>query len=235
MSTHSWHEPISLLNIISKIFEKIIYKRVINFLNKNNILTANQFGFRSGHSTTLAVLNVIEKLYEHLDESETAIGVYLDIQKAFDCVDHKMLVNHQWKYRPRAYPKHIRKLLTRKAAIWRKLKFSHISDLAAKYRNIAIDCRNEILKFDTENEEKLLKANNLGAFYKFVNKKLSNHSGIAPLKLVTDDDDRANLLNSYFESVFTHDDGSTPSFPSRLPDNTHTSDINTSHKQYIAY
>ena len=66
------------------------------------------------------------------------------------------------------------------------------------------------------------KANNLGAFYKFVNKKLSNHSGIAPLKsvdgsLVTDDGDRANLLNSYFESVFTHDDGSTPSFPSRLP------------------
>jgi len=87
------YRPISLLNIISKIFEKIIYKRVINFLNKNNILTANQFGFRSGHSTTLAVLNVIEKLYEHLDESETAIGVYLDIQKAFDCVDHKILLN----------------------------------------------------------------------------------------------------------------------------------------------
>ena len=143
------------------------------------------------------------------------------------------LVNHLRKYRPRAYPKHIRKLLTRKAAIWRKLKLSNTPDLAAKYRNIAIECKNEILKFDTENEEKLLKANNLGAFYRFVNKKLSNHSGIAPLKsvdgsLVTDDDDRANLLNSYFESVFTHDDGSTPSFPSRLPDNTHVSDINTS-------
>ena len=96
-------------------------------------------------------------------------------------VPHK-LINHIKKYRPRQYPNTIRKLLTRKAAIWRKLKLSNTPDLATKYRDIANICKIEILKFDTEREEKILKANNLGAFYKFVNGKLGKNSGIAPLK-----------------------------------------------------
>ena len=143
------------------------------------------------------------------------------------------LINHTKKYRPRQYPNTIRKLLTRKAAIWRKLKLTNTPDLATKYRDIANICKIEILKFDTEREEKILKANNLGAFYKFVNGKLGKNSGIAPLKtaegtLLTGDSDRANLLNNYFQSVFTQDNGTSPSFPSRLPDNIHISDINTS-------
>ena len=71
-------------------------------------------------------------------------------------------------------------------------------------------------------ERKMLDSNYVGAFYKFINNKLSSKSGIAPLKsrndkIVCTDEETANLLNEYFESVFTIDNGSLPSFPHRLP------------------
>ena len=69
---------------------------------------------------------------------------------------------------------------------------------------------------------KYWRQSNLGAFFKFVNKKLANRSGIPPLNdsagnLLTSDQDKANLLNEYFCSVFTIDDGFLPNFPARLP------------------
>ena len=68
-------------------------------------------------------------------------------------VPHK-IVSHRVKYRPRCYPSNIRKLLTRKAAIWRKLKTSHSPALFAKYRIVANECKLEILKYDTLKEQK---------------------------------------------------------------------------------
>ena len=114
------------------------------------------------------------------------------------------LINHTKKYRPRQYYNTIRKLLTRNAAIWRKLELTDTPDLATKYRDIANICKIEISKFDTEREGKILKANNLGAFYRFVNGKLGKNSGIAPIKtaegiLLTGYSDRASLLNNYFQ------------------------------------
>jgi hypothetical protein len=130
-------------------------------------------------------------------------------------------IPHSKKYRPRNYPKNIQKLLTRKAAIWRKLKTSANPAMFSKYQTIANECRLEIFKYDAMKEQKILDANNLGAFYKFVNKKIGHDSGVAPLKsdnsnLITSDIDKANLLNEYFESVFTTDNGSLPHFQSRL-------------------
>ena len=74
----------------------------------------------------------------------------------------------------------------------------------------------------------MLSSNNLGAFYKFVNKKLSSPSGVAPLSdsqgnLLYSDLDKANLLNGFFESIFIQDNGVLPSFPSRFPDTNHHS------------
>ena len=120
------------------------------------------------------------------------------------------------------HPKHIRILLNRKAAIWRVLRSSHSSELYIKYCNIAHQCKSAIYEYDAEREKNLLNANNLGAFYKFINKKLYNSSDIAPLynntgSLFPSDSDKANILNSYFESVFIKDDGNLPTFPSRLP------------------
>ena len=82
------------MNVISKLLEKTIYTRVYSFLTKHDLLSRDQFGFRRGHSTTLAVINVIDKLYEKLDDSEFALGIYLDIQKAFDCVNHEILLKN---------------------------------------------------------------------------------------------------------------------------------------------
>ena len=143
-------------------------------------------------------------------------------------------VSHKLKYRPRQYSKKIRNLLSLKAAIWRKLRSNNAPELKRSYIDIANKCKIEILNFDIERENRLLQANNLGAFYKFVNSKLSSKSGIAPLydkfnNLVTHDGDKANLLNEYFYSVFTNDDGQLPLFPRRIPDSAPgINDINIS-------
>ena len=87
------YRPISLLNVFNKILEKLVYTRVVSFLKKNRIIYTNQFGFRSNHSTNHALINVLDKLYEGLDKGEMAIGVYLDVEKAFDCINHSMLLD----------------------------------------------------------------------------------------------------------------------------------------------
>ena len=99
------------------------------------------------------------------------------------------------------------------------------NQIQTKYAQITSDCKEAINKYDIDREAKLLDTNNLGAFYKFVNGKLSNTSGIAPLldsagNLLMSDYDKSNLLNSYFQSVFTTDNGILPNFPSRFPPDT---------------
>ena len=84
---------VSLLNVFNKILEKLVYSRVVSFLKKNRIIYTNQFGFRSNHSTNHALINVLDKLYKGLDKGEMAIGVYLDVEKAFDCINHSILLD----------------------------------------------------------------------------------------------------------------------------------------------
>ena len=96
-------------------------------------------------------------------------------------------VSHTVKHNVRRYPKHIRKLLTRKRAAWRALKLNNTPVLRARYDSIANQCRLEITNFDVTREQRILDANNLGAFYRFVNKKFSSKSGIAPLMNVNGD------------------------------------------------
>ena len=134
------------------------------------------------------------------------------------------MVSHHKKSKIHHYPKNIRNLLSRKAAIWRTYRCLKQPSLKAKYIEIVNKCKLAIINFDKNKEEEILKTNNLGAFYKFVNRNLSSPTGVAPLldqngNLLTSDIDRSSLLNTYFESIFIHDNGSTPSFPSRIPPN----------------
>ena len=69
-----------------------MYARIMNFLKSYNILYKYQFGFRSHHSTSLALIDVADTLYQELDSGNYVIGTFLDLQKAFDTVNHAILI-----------------------------------------------------------------------------------------------------------------------------------------------
>ena len=82
------YRPISLLSNINKIFEKIVYKRLYSFLNKYNCIYNLQFGFRANHSTNHVLISITKLVREALDSGKFACGIFVDLQKAFDTVDH---------------------------------------------------------------------------------------------------------------------------------------------------
>lgn len=86
------YRPISILPCISKILEKIIYEQLYEFLEQNSLLCANQYGFRKHHSTDLAVLEVYDKISSSLTNHNHVIGIFCDLSKAFDTLDHNILL-----------------------------------------------------------------------------------------------------------------------------------------------
>ena len=86
------YRPISLLSIFSKILERLMYHRLLKFLNKHKILNKFQFGFRNMHSTFMALITLLDNLRNALDSDNCAVGIFLDFQKAFDTVNHKILL-----------------------------------------------------------------------------------------------------------------------------------------------
>ena len=87
------YRPISLLSTFSKIVERLPYNRILDFLNKHKTLNKYQFGFRTNHSTYMALINLVENLMKALENCENAIGTFLDFQKAFDTVNHIILLD----------------------------------------------------------------------------------------------------------------------------------------------
>ena len=85
--------PISVLSGFSKILERIIYRRVFNYLNDNNLLVRQQFGFRRGHSTDHALIKLIASIYDSFNQNKYTLGVFIDLSKAFDTVDHNIVID----------------------------------------------------------------------------------------------------------------------------------------------
>ena len=86
------YRPISILPILSKIIEKCVYQQTYAFLEKYNILSSDQFGFRSNKSTTKAILNHLDFVYDNLDKSYPVVSIFMDFSKAFDSLDHNVLL-----------------------------------------------------------------------------------------------------------------------------------------------
>ena len=86
------YRPISVLSTFSKLFEKLICTRLTSFICKHNILSESQFGFRRNRSTDLATSYVVNKLCNDIDHNHFSIGVFLDLSKAFDTVNHAILI-----------------------------------------------------------------------------------------------------------------------------------------------
>ena len=86
------YRPISLLGIFGKIFESINCCRLHQFFNKFNVLYKYQFGFRKDHSTKVALIDSMDEIFKILDRKEYAVGIFLDLSKAFDTIDHSILL-----------------------------------------------------------------------------------------------------------------------------------------------
>ena len=91
------YRPVSILTQFSKILEKLFEKRLRNFIDKNNLLFDGQYGFRVNRSTGLALTELVDTILNALDNNKYCIGVFIDLKKAFDTVDHTLLVK-KFKY-----------------------------------------------------------------------------------------------------------------------------------------
>ena len=92
------YRPISLLLTLSKILEKVVYKRTVKFLDKNELIYNSQYGFREKHSCVDAVMELTTEILKSRENNLHTISVFLDLSKAFDTLDPKILIKKLEKY-----------------------------------------------------------------------------------------------------------------------------------------
>ena len=96
------YRPISVLPAFSKFLERVIYNRLLKFLNKCDILSDRQYGFRKNNSTAYALTYLYDKISYSIDNKDFTVGIFIDLSKVFDMVDHNILLEklgtlwHSW-------------------------------------------------------------------------------------------------------------------------------------------
>ena len=86
------YRPISILPSISKIIERVVHNQIYTYFTQNNIFSDSQYGFRQYHSTEHAVLEVVDRAVSELDMGSSAVAIFLDLSKAFDTLNHDILI-----------------------------------------------------------------------------------------------------------------------------------------------
>ena len=92
------YRPVSVLPVFSKVFERLMYDRLVAFFDEMKIIYNFQFGFRKEHSTSIALMLLVDKILKALHEGEYVLGVFIDFSKAFDTVNHSILLDKLWHY-----------------------------------------------------------------------------------------------------------------------------------------
>ena len=92
------YRPISLLSNLNKILEKFLFSRLYKFLDDFECIYSLQFGFRAKHSTNHALIDITENIRYALDNKKVACGIFVDLQKAFDTVNHNILLDKLYHY-----------------------------------------------------------------------------------------------------------------------------------------
>ena len=87
------YRPISVLPVFSKILERLMHRRLMNFLTKNDTLFDHQYGFQTKKTTSMAILDIYSKIVVAFENNEIACSIFLDFAKAFDTVDHNILLS----------------------------------------------------------------------------------------------------------------------------------------------
>ncbi len=87
------YRPISILPIVSKVFEREVFRQLYGYLSNNSLLSKFQSGFRPKHSTLSALVQMCDNLLKNMDSGELNCIVFLDVRKAFDSINHKILID----------------------------------------------------------------------------------------------------------------------------------------------
>ena len=92
------YRPISLLPLFGKLLEKLMYARMYSFLIKHNLLVGNQYGFQKSKSTEHAIFDIHSQIIDSFENQEIPCCIFLDFAKAFDTVNHEILLNKLTHY-----------------------------------------------------------------------------------------------------------------------------------------
>ena len=123
------YRPISLLPSTSKVVERVIFNQLYAYFETNGLFYGSQYGFRKRHSTEFAALELVDKLLNMMDKGQVPLGIFLDLSKAFDTLDHNILI--------------------------KKLEFYGVSDGPGKLLESYLSNRKQFVVFDDINSQVL--------------------------------------------------------------------------------
>ena len=126
------YRPISILPFLSKVFEKVVLKQLCSYFENKQILCPEQFGFRRGRSTLQSCVSLMQYLYNALDDGNNVLSIFLDFNKAFDSVEHGILLRKLSHYGIRGFVHDwVKSYLTNRK------QYVHCNNVKSSYSNIS--------------------------------------------------------------------------------------------------